>query len=210
MKQSILEELVARYPALIQCRADIEAAYRLLQKTYDRDGILYLCGNGGSAADAGHIVGELMKSFTIPRPISDSASSELNDPALARQLHGVLRAISLSGHLSLSTAFGNDVDADYIFAQQIFGYGRPGDVLWALSTSGNSPNILHALKVAKARGLATLGLTGEGGGEMKRLCQVCIRVPERETYKVQELHLPVYHALCRMLEENFFPQSGNL
>jgi D-sedoheptulose 7-phosphate isomerase len=199
-----LQELLGRYPHLERCVAEIEAAFELLRRCYERDGVVYLCGNGGSAADADHIVGELMKSFLIHRKIPAEISRGLDDDYLATHLEGALRAIALTGHGSLATAFANDVEPDLIFAQQVFGYGRSGDLLWALSTSGNSRNVLHALKVARARGMATLGMTGRDGGAMTAISDVCIRVPESETHKVQELHLPVYHTLCLMLEARFF------
>ena len=148
-----------------------------------------------------------MKSFSGPRRIAADMRERLNDDYLADHLEGALRALALTGSGSLATAFANDVAPDLVFAQQVFGYGRPGDVLWALSTSGNSGNVLHALRVARAVGMRTFGMTGQHGGAMPDLCDVCIRVPESETYKVQELHLPVYHALCQMLEEHFFPQN---
>jgi len=201
---TILEELAARHPLLRDCLPDIRAAYDLLDECYQNEGCVYLCGNGGSAADAEHIVGELMKSFTLRRPVSEAFRTRLADPGISDRLEGALRALSLTGSPGFSTAFANDVSPELAFAQQVFGYGRQGDVVWGLSTSGNSNNVLHALKVAGAKNMKTLGMTGVGGGKMAELCDVCIRVPERETYKVQELHLPVYHALCRMLEIRFF------
>ena len=203
-----LTELLERYPPLESCGSEIQAAYELLCRCYEEsvDGMVYLCGNGGSAADAQHIVGELMKSFSGRRKVSATMRERLNDAYLAEHLEGALRALALTGSGSLATAFANDVAADLVFAQQVFGYGRPGDVLWALSTSGNSQNVLHALTVARAKGMHTLGMTGQGGGAMAALCEVCISVPESETDRVQELHLPIYHALCHMLEARFFPQ----
>jgi len=201
---NILNELLERYPQLKSCAGDIQSAYELLAACYGQDGVVYLCGNGGSAADAEHIVGELMKSFTGHRPVPADFTEQLQDDYIAGHLEGALRAVALTGQISLSTAFANDVAPELVFAQQVFGYGRSGDICWGLSTSGNSKNVLHALKVARAKGMKTLGLTGQGGGAMAGLCDVCICVPEIETYKVQELHLPVYHTLCRMLEARFF------
>jgi D-sedoheptulose 7-phosphate isomerase len=204
MTNEYITELTGRYPVLDVCLEDLGAAFAILEAGYRRDGVVYLCGNGGSAADAEHIVGELMKSFSFKRPIPDSFKNLLDDESVSSRLEGALRAVALTGHVSLVTAFANDVDPAMVFAQQVYGYGREGDVLWALSTSGNSVNVLHALKVAKARGMKCIGMTGKGGGAMKELCDMCICVPAEETYKVQELHLPVYHALCRMLEDEFF------
>ncbi len=200
-----IQELFDRYPRLASCRADLEAAFDLLCTCYARDGVVYICGNGGSAADAQHIVGELMKSFTAHRPISATLRARLKDEHLADRLQGALRAFPLNGADSLVSAFANDVEPELVFAQQVAGYGRPGDILWAISTSGNSINVVHALKVARAKDMPSLGLTGQDGGKMAGLCDVCICVPETETYKAQELHLPVYHALTRMLEAHFFP-----
>ena len=199
-----LTELLERYPLLAGCASEIQAAFDLLRGCYEKDGVVYLCGNGGSAADAGHIAGELMKSFTMRRRIAADVAARLDDDYLSAHLEGALRAVSLTGQTSLVTAIANDVAPDLIFAQQVYGYGRPGDVVWGLSTSGNSRNIIHALKVARAKGMRALGLTGRSGGAMAAVCDVCIRVPETETFKVQELQLPVYHALCRMLEAHFF------
>lgn len=197
-------ELIERYPRLQDSLPDVLAAFELLSTCYGQDGIVYICGNGGSAADAEHIVGELMKSFAIRRPLTPQCQQQLEGVIDCKNLEGALRAVSLCGHPSLATAFANDVAPEMIFAQQILGYGRVGDVLWGISTSGNSHNVIQALKVARARGLKTLGLTGTSGGAMREFCDVCIRVPEKETFKIQELHLPIYHALCRMLENRFF------
>ncbi len=204
MPDALIMELTERYPQLECCVTDLRRAFAMLRRCYQDDHVVYICGNGGSAADAEHIVGELMKSFSRRRPISEAFARRLAEPKLACRLEGALRAIALTGQLSLSTAFANDVSPELVFAQQVFGYGRPGDVLWALSTSGNASNVLQALRVAPAREMFCLGLTGKSGGAMAQLCDVCICVPETETYKIQELHLPVYHALCRMLEVEFF------
>ena len=202
--EQYLNELIERYPVLESCAQDIQSAFGLLTECYENDGTVYTCGNGGSAADAEHIVGELMKSFTKHRPLPADFAEQLKDDYVSGNLEGALRAVTLTGQVGLSTAFANDVAPDLVFAQQVFGYGRAGDVCWSLSTSGNSKNVLHALKVARAKGMKTLGMTGRGEGAMAELCDVCIRVPETETYKVQELHLPIYHTLCRMLEARFF------
>lgn len=209
MSDQIIAELVGRYPGLRECASQVDEAVHMLARSLDNDGTLYICGNGGSAADAGHIVGELMKSFELPRPIDDSTRAAVADDGISAMLQGALRAVSLSGSGPLATAIANDVSADMVFAQQVFGYGRPGDVLWALTTSGNSRNVLNAARVARARGMRVLGMTGRSGGALAEWCDVCIRVPESETWKVQELHFPVYHALCRILERRFFGNSAN-
>ena len=205
-----LEELVERYPVLDAVKDDVRKAYELLEACYEQGGKLLIAGNGGSCADAEHIVGELMKGFVKRREVSDSFAECLRNAdkvrgaELAKKLQGGLPAIALTGHAGLSTAYLNDVDGDLIFAQQTYGYGRPGDVLIGISTSGNAKNVMYAMTVAKALGMKTIGLTGKDGGALKREADVSVVVPETETFKIQELHLPVYHALCLMLEERFF------
>lgn len=205
-----LGRLVARYPRLATCTADIARAYRLLEAAYADGRKLLVSGNGGSASDSEHIVGELMKEFKMKRKVyADQAAAMKRIDAtlgqvLAEHLQGALPAISLTGHSSLTTAFMNDSEPELVFAQQVNGYGRPGDVYLGISTSGCSRNILFAAVTAKARGLRVIGLTGLSESPLSALADVCIRVPETETYKVQELHLPVYHCLCLMLEERFF------
>lgn len=207
---AIFTSLFTQYPALLVCQEAIAQAFHLLQTCYQHGGKLLICGNGGSAADAEHIVGELMKSFLIKRPIRVDARARLKAlfPAdgdyLAEHLQGALPALALTGQLSLATAFLNDVAGDMIFAQQVYGYAQPADVLLAISTSGNSKNVLNALKVAKAQGVKTIGLTGQSGGQMNAVCDLVVRVPADEVYAIQEYHLPVYHILCRMLEVEFF------
>ena len=205
-----LEELVERYPVLDAVKDVVQNAYELLEACYEQGGKLLIAGNGGSCADAEHIVGELMKGFVKRREVSDSFAEclrnadEVRGAELAKKLQGGLPAIALTGHAGLSTAYLNDVDGDLIFAQQTYGYGRPGDVLIGISTSGNAKNVMYAMTVAKALGMKTIGLTGKDGGALKREADVSVVVPETETFKIQELHLPVYHALCLMLEERFF------
>ena len=205
-----LEELVERYPVLDAVKDDVRKAYELLEACYEQGGKLLIAGNGGSCADAEHIVGELMKGFVKRREVSDSFAEclrnadEVRGAELAKKLQGGLPAIALTGHAGLSTAYLNDVDGDLIFAQQTYGYGRPGDVLIGISTSGNAKNVMYAMTVAKALGMKTIGLTGKDGGALKREADVSVVVPETETFKIQELHLPVYHAMCLMLEERFF------
>ena len=209
-QEEYLKQLVSRYPQLVECKADIGKAYEILEKAYTNGRKLLVSGNGGSASDSEHIVGELMKEFKLKRRVyreqaerMREISSELGD-VLADSLQGALPAISLTGHSSLTTAFMNDSEPELIFAQQVNGYGMPGDVYLGISTSGNSKNVLYAAVTAKSKGLKVIGLTGQRENQLMRYADVCIRVPEIETYKIQELHLPVYHCLCMMLEEKFF------
>lgn len=205
-----VNELMERYPILKSCSADILKAYAMLEQCYARGGKLLIAGNGGSAADAEHIVGELMKGFCLPRKVSSDMAQTLRgiDPAygdeLAEKLQGALPAIALVNHNALNTAYLNDVDGLLCYAQQVMGYGNAGDVFLGISTSGNSKNVLYAAITAKAKGLKVIGLTGKSGGALIKYADGCIRVDEVETYKVQELHLPIYHCLCLMLEETFF------
>ena len=202
--------LIDRYPRLDVCREDVLKAYELLEAAYSSGCKLLVCGNGGSASDSEHIVGELMKEFKLKRNVYSDQAAALKeiDPelgqVLADNLQGALPAICLTGHSSLTTAFMNDANADLVFAQQVNGYGKPGDVFLGISTSGNSKNVLYAAVNAKAKGLKVIGLTGAKENKLMKYADVCIRVPETETYKIQELHLPVYHCLCLMLEEKFF------
>ena len=205
-----LNLLIERYPKLEICKEDISKSYELLETAYQQGRKLLVCGNGGSASDSEHIVGELMKEFKLKRKVySDHAAmlkaidSELGQ-VLAEHLQGALPAISLTGHSSLQTAYMNDAVPELVFAQQVNGYGKPGDVFLGISTSGNSKNVLYAAVNAKAKGLKVIGLTGAKENKLMKYADVCIRVPETETYKIQELHLPVYHCLCLMLEEKFF------
>ena len=205
-----IKQLIQRYPQLELCAEDIQQAYERMVECYENDGKILIAGNGGSAADAEHMVGELMKRFKKPRPISEDIKTELKkiDPSageiLADGIEGTLTAISLTTHESLSTAYLNDRFGEGVFAQQLYGFGREGDVFYALSTSGNSRNVLLAAIMAKVLGITVVGLTGETGGKLAEIADVCIKVPETETYKIQELHLPIHHCLCLMLEENFF------
>ena len=208
--EDILNKLVNRIEKLVHLKESIWKAAELLIETYQNGGKVLVCGNGGSSADAGHIVGELMKSFEAKRPLKSEIQQKLRlqfgerGILLAEKLQQGLPAISLSEHTSLITAISNDLGGDFIFAQQVAGYGNPGDVLLALSTSGNARNVLDALMVAKAKGLKTIGMTGETGGKMKEFYDVLINVPETRTAYVQELHLPVYHALCMIVEKEIF------
>lgn len=192
-----LDLLIEKYPDLIVCREEIIRSYEILLKAYTDGNKVLVCGNGGSASDSEHIVGELMKGFKMERSYHSEALSGL-------RLQRALPAISLVSQFSLISAISNDNGADLIYAQQVLGYGKQKDVLIALSTSGNSKNVILAAKLAKELGLEVISLTGEGGGLLKDLSSSCIAVPAKETYLIQEYHLPIYHALCAMLEEHFF------
>lgn len=198
-----IELLFDNYPALTACEEEIRSADQILASCYESGNKVLLCGNGGSASDADHIAGELLKGFQSKRVLSADARAALGEN-LAAQLEEALPAIPLTSFPALGTAYANDVHGDYTFAQLTWGLGRPGDVLWCLTTSGNSTNVLHACAAAKARGMTILGMTGEGGGKLAALCDVCIRVPSSETFRVQEYHLPIYHVLCLLLEDRFF------
>lgn len=205
-----LDQLIVKYPDLEPCHSDIKEAFEAIKLSFEKGGKMLLAGNGGSAADCEHVVGELMKGFMSPRLLPNNQRAKLmmhgeeQGTYLADHLQGALPAISLVSHTAYATAFNNDVAADMVFAQQVFGYGRPEDTLVVFSTSGNSSNIVHAVQVAKSIGVTTIALTGEGGGRLKELCDVMIRVPYRSTPDIQERHLPIYHVLCMMLEEAFF------
>ncbi len=205
-----LRRLTQKYPELQPCITDVAQAFEILRRSYQSGGKLLICGNGGSAADSEHIAAELMKGMISKRPLPDVERERLvslfpeQGSYLADNLQGALPALSLSSHTSLLTAYANDVSADTAFAQQVYALGREGDVLLAISTSGNSPNILNALRIARMRNIRTVGLTGASGGAMSALCDVCVRVPCEDTVDVQEMHMPIYHALCIMLEDEFF------
>ena len=205
-----LDTLIERYPILQPCKEDIKKAYFLLEEAYKNNHKLLVAGNGGSAADAEHIVGELMKGFKLPRHLSQTYKNKLMSEdeelgtVLAENLQGALPAIALDGHPALTTAYMNDCEPLLCFAQQVNGYGSSGDVFLGISTSGNSKNVLYATITAHAKGMAVIGLTGKKDSKLSTLADVCIQVPETETYKIQELHLPVYHCLCLMVEERFF------
>jgi D-sedoheptulose 7-phosphate isomerase len=205
-----IRPLIEKYPTLTPIRLQLDAAYRMLEKCFESGGKLLIGGNGGSAADSEHIVGELMKSFVKKREIPPTFSSKLKTAdsvrgtKLAASLQGALPAIAITGHAGLTTAFANDVDPLMTYAQQVYGYGNAGDVLLAISTSGNAENLMYAAVTAKAKGMRIIALTGKDGGKLARISDVAVIVPEHETYEIQELHLPIYHALCLQLEDHFF------
>ena len=204
------KELFERYPALSVCREAIEKAEQMLIDCYQNGGKLMLCGNGGSAADCDHIVGELMKGFLLMRPLSDEKKADMKkncpeiEDELLCKLQGGLPAVSLTGFNALGSAFCNDVDPKYVYAQALGAMAKKGDLLIAISTSGNAENVAAAAKVARALGVGVIALTGKDGGKLARLSDVAIIAPENETFKIQELHLPIYHYLCAAVEKHFF------
>ena len=210
IQEKIIDDLLDRYGKLDKSKEEIVLAYELMRQTYKNGGKVLIAGNGGSAADAEHIVGELMKGFIKARKVDSVFGKKLEEidlemgKQLAEKLQGALPTISLVGHAALSTAYLNDVDPILGFAQQVNGLGCENDLLLAISTSGNSKNILYAAVVAKAKGMKVIGLTGKDGGRLKRYADVTIVADEQETYRIQELHLPIYHSLCLLLEEEFF------
>lgn len=205
-----MDLLLDRYGILRGVEKQITDAYRILEECFLHDGKLLIAGNGGSAADSEHMAGELMKRFKKPRPVTEELAEKMKEldgvrgERLSKILERGLMTIPLSAQESLMTAYMNDVDSLGVFAQQVLGYGRKGDVFLGISTSGNSQNILYAAVAARALEIRVIGLTGAGGGELAAACDAAIIVPETETYRIQELHVPIYHCLCLMLEERFF------
>ncbi len=209
-KKVLLDQLITKHPELSGLRDTINEASGSIIRCYTAGGKLLICGNGGSSSDSDHIAGELMKSFEKKRPLEISFKKRLSDISLSRGLflaekleHG-LPAISLSAHTSLTTAISNDISSDLVFAQQIIGYGMENDVLLAISTSGNSVNVVDACITAKAMNITVIGISGKTGGAMKEFCDILINVPEEMTAAVQELQLPVYHTICRIVEDHFY------
>jgi len=208
----MLNELISRYPCLAICKDEIVSATNTIIKSYENGGKLLICGNGGSCADADHISGELMKGFLLKRPLSENQIKNMttNNPAISEELisklQGSLPAIPLHCFAALNSAFANDVDPDLIYAQNVLGLGKSGDVIICISTSGNAKNVFAAANVAKSLGITVIGLTGEKGGKLRDFADICIKVPEFETFKIQELHLPVYHYICAAVEAHFFNQ----
>ena len=206
----LINELIKRYPALKLCKMDIVKAVNEVVICYKNNGQLLICGNGGSSSDADHIVGELMKSFLKERPLDVAFEDNLKKVSVERgayiasKLENALPAISLNTHAALTSAISNDIDSDLIYAQQINGYGRKNDVLIAITTSGNSQNIIDAAITAKAKGLKVIGLSGQTGGELKQYCDVAICAPSTITPEIQEFHLPIYHTICQIVEDCIF------
>ncbi|MBN1602341.1 MAG: SIS domain-containing protein [Chitinispirillaceae bacterium] len=214
MKESvkkIFDDLFVRYPGLLPIADSVRASFDALKNCYSSGGKVLACGNGGSASDSEHLVGELMNKFNRKRPVSPDFRKRLSSLTgvtsvdyLADHLETPLPAISLVSQTALITAVANDISAEMIFAQQVFGYAQPGDILFAFSTSGNSPNILNAVNVARACNMIIIGFTGENGGKLKEICTITISVPAQKTYIIQEYHFPIYHCLCMMIEEEMF------
>lgn len=208
--EKILDHAIKGTPQLQICLSQIKNAYEIMKESYASGGKLMVCGNGGSAADSEHIVGELMKSFIIERGIPQNHRMKIMESFpetgeyLVRHLQGTLPAIALTGHLAYSSAYMNDVAADMVFAQQVYGYVKENDVVLGLSTSGNSKNVLYALMISKAFGAKCIGMTGNSENDMSRICDVTIAAPSKETFRIQEYHEVIYHALCAMLEAEFF------
>ena len=199
-----LQKLVLRSPELSHCLSEIEAGAKLLTSCFQQNHKLLLCGNGGSCADCEHIAGEMVKQFSRTRPLSAELVEKLG-PELSQELHGGLPALSLPSMIGFHTAFNNDDKPEYAFAQQVVAFGQPGDVLMGISTSGNSKNIIKAAEAARALGLKVLSLTGQDGGGLATLADIAIKAPATEVARVQELHLPIYHSLCQMVEDTLFP-----
>ena len=211
-----IDHLIERYPVLRAMKEPLWAAAETIIECYRNGGKLLVCGNGGSAADAEHITGELMKGFLLPRRLGEDKQQKFRDACpedaeyLIENLQEALPAISLVNQIALGTAFANDQAPDLVFAQQVFGLGRDGDVLIAISTSGNSQNVLYAAQVARAFGIPVISLTGMGGGKLRALTDILLAVPDKETYRIQELHLPIYHALCIAAEQEFFGEQEEM
>ena len=209
-ERDMKDELLKRYPTLKECENDINDAVDIIEKTFSEGGKLLLCGNGGSCADCDHLSGELMKGFLKKRELSEDKKSEMRarfpmiEESTLEKLQAALPAIPLPSFTALNSAFCNDVEPDLVFAQSVMALGRKGDAFVAISTSGNSKNVVEAAKVARALGLRVIALTGKSGGKLSDIADVCIRAPETETYKVQELHLPIYHYICAEIEKRFF------
>lgn len=200
----IFNELFNRYSCLEECRNDIYNAYKAMVECYEKGGKILCCGNGGSAADCDHFVGELMKGFLKKRPLPDKEKALFDNRFIADSLQKGLPAISLCAHSALMTAFENDAVPSLVFAQQVYAYAKENDVLLCFSTSGNSENVVYAAEAAKAANIKTISVTGTKESRLSEISDICIRLPETETFKIQELTLPVYHCLAAMIEDNFF------
>ena len=199
-----INELILSFENLRMLEDDIRTSANLITESFSNGNKLLLCGNGGSCADCEHIAGEMVKQFAKERPLSPEIVEKL-DTELSSELHGGLPALSLPSMIGFHTAFNNDNNPEFAFAQQVVAFGKPNDVLWGISTSGNSRNVLHAVKTAKALGLKTIGLTGKNGGELAQTADITIKAPANNVARIQELHLPIYHAICAFVEDKMFP-----
>jgi len=206
MMYNTFPELFQRYPSLEECRNDIHNAFEAMSVCFRNGGKVLCCGNGGSAADCDHFAGELLKGFLKKRPLSDEEKMKFENGFIADNLQKGLPVISLCTHSAFMTAFENDVVPSLVFAQQVYAYAQKGDVLFCLSTSGNSENIVYAAQTAKASGIISVAITGKTESKLSEICDICIRLPETETFKIQELTLPVYHCIAAMIEDNFFEE----
>ena len=204
-----MNDIFDRYPELSVCEADMKKAVEMMCETYYSGGKILVCGNGGSAADSEHITGELLKGFLLKRPLTEKESEGITAD-VAKKLQRGIKAIPLTSLSALGTAFSNDVDADLVYAQLVSVFGGDNDIFLGISTSGNAKNVCYAAEVAKARGMKAFGLTGMGGGRLAEICDCTVKVPECETFKIQELHLPVYHAICAQVEEMIFGGKLNV
>ena len=199
-----INELILSFENLRMLENEIRTSANLITESFSNGNKLLLCGNGGSCADCEHIAGEMVKQFAKERPLSPEIVEKLG-PELSSELHGGLPALSLPSMIGFHTAFNNDNNPEFAFAQQVVAFGKTNDVLWGISTSGNSKNVLHAVKTAKALGLKTIGLTGENGGELSQIADITIKAPADNVARIQELHLPIYHAICAFVEDKMFP-----
>ena len=199
-----INELVLSFKNLRMLEDEVRTSANLITESFSNGNKLLLCGNGGSCADCEHIAGEMVKQFAKERPLNPEIVEKL-DPELSSELHGGLPALSLPSMIGFHTAFNNDNNPEFAFAQQVVAFGKANDVLWGISTSGNSKNVLHAVKTAKALGLKTIGLTGENGGELSQIADITIKAPADNVARIQELHLPIYHAICAFVEDKMFP-----
>ena len=204
MKMDAINELILSFENLVMLEDEIRTSANLITESFSNGGKLLLCGNGGSCADCEHIAGEMVKQFAKERPLSSELVEKLG-PELSYELHGGLPALSLPSMIGFHTAFNNDNNPEFAFAQQVVAFGKPNDILWGISTSGNSKNVLHAVKTAKALGLKTIGLTGKNGGKLSQIADITIKAPADNVARIQELHLPIYHAICAFVEDKLFP-----
>ena len=199
-----INELILSFENLRMLEDEVRTSANLITESFSNGNKLLLCGNGGSCADCEHIAGEMVKQFAKERPLNPEIVEKLG-PELSSELHGGLPALSLPSMIGFHTAFNNDNNPEFAFAQQVVAFGKANDVLWGISTSGNSKNVLHAVKTAKALGLKTIGLTGENGGKLAQTADITIKAPADNVARIQELHLPIYHAICAFVEDKMFP-----